>query len=76
MAPLLEKTLGAIRISQRAGGLSRRAWISALPTLEAGGVAVAIDGPFPERYQPGVPGAIMAAGEAGLEELRRSLAAG
>ncbi len=76
VAPLLEKTLGAIRISQRADGLSRRAWISALPTLEAGGVAVAIDGPFPERYRPGVPGVIMAAGEAGLEELRRSLAAG
>ena len=76
VALLLEKTIGAIRISQREGGLSRRAWISALPTLEAGGAAAAIDGPFPEAYRPAVPGVIMAADEAGLEELRRSLAAG
>jgi hypothetical protein len=76
VAPLLEKTIGAIRISQREGGLSRRAWISALPTLEAGGIAAAIDGPFPEDYRRGVPGVVMAADEAGLEELRRSLCTG
>ncbi len=74
VAPLLEKTLGAIRVSQRPAGLSRRAWIAALATLEAGGVVVAIDGPFPEAYRDGVPGVILAPNGADLDLLRSILA--
>ena len=76
VAPLLEKTLGAIRVSQRPAGLSRRAWIAALPTLEAGGVVAAIDGPFPEAWRDGVRGVILAPSDADLDLLRGILAAG
>lgn len=74
VAPLLEKTLGAIRISKRVGGLSRRAWISALPTQEAGGAVASLEGPFPERYSDGVRTVLLAAGEAELDAIRRSIA--
>jgi fructose-1,6-bisphosphatase/inositol monophosphatase family enzyme len=75
VAPLLEKTLGAIRVSQRPDGLSRRAWIAALPTREAGGAVAALDGPFPESFCEGVRTVVLASGERELDEMRRSLAA-
>jgi 3'-phosphoadenosine 5'-phosphosulfate (PAPS) 3'-phosphatase len=75
VAPLLEKTRGAVRISQRAGGLSRRAWTSALPTQEAGGVVEALDGGFPEAYREGTRGVIVAPDAAGAAALRRVLEA-
>jgi len=70
IAPLLDDTFGAIRVSRRPAGLSRRAWVAALPTLEAGGVIAGLSGALPERYEPGVDGVIVAADEAGLEALR------
>jgi fructose-1,6-bisphosphatase/inositol monophosphatase family enzyme len=70
VAPLLPGTLGALRISGQPEGLSRRAWIAALPVLEAGGAVEALDGPFPERYQQGVRGTIVASTPAQVDELR------
>jgi len=75
VSPLLDRTLGAIRISQREEGLSRRAWIAALATQEAGGVTEALDGPMPASYCEGVRGVLMAATSAQLCELRRVLEA-
>jgi hypothetical protein len=74
VAPLLDGTLGGLRIAIEPDGLSRRAWISALPTLEAGGAVETLVGRFPERYEPGVRGALVAPGPAEIDELRALLA--
>jgi fructose-1,6-bisphosphatase/inositol monophosphatase family enzyme len=72
IAPLVEKG-AALRVSTEEGGLSRRAWVSALPTLEAGGVVEALDGPFPERYRPGVPGMIVGPSKEAVKRLREAV---
>ena len=73
VSSLLQGTCGALRISGQPEGLSRRAWIAALPVLEAGGVVEALDGSLPERYEPGVPGMIVAASAEEAQELRSAL---
>ncbi len=73
VAPLLEGVCGALRVSAAPEGLSRRAWLSALPTLEAGGAVESLEGEFPELYQPNVPGVIVGPGAAEVERLRASL---
>jgi hypothetical protein len=74
VAPLLDGVWGALRMSRGDGGLSRRAWVAALPTLEAGARIEALDGPFPERYRPGVRGLVTARDAAGLALIRAQLA--
>lgn len=73
IAPLLEGVCGALRISAAPEGLSRRAWVSALPTQEAGGRVESLEGKFPESYQPDVSGVILGADVAGVRRLRASL---
>lgn len=73
VAPLLAGTLGALRISGQPEGLSRRAWIAALPVLEAGGAVEALEGAFPERYREGMRGMIVASSPAQIDELRAVL---
>ena len=53
VAPLLDGCCGGLRIAADATGVSRRAWISALPTLEAGGCVESLVGPLPERFETG-----------------------
>ena len=74
VAPLLEGVCGAVRLSAAPEGLSRRAWLSALPTLEAGGTVASSHGEFPERYEPDVPGVIVGANVEEVRQLRASLA--
>jgi fructose-1,6-bisphosphatase/inositol monophosphatase family enzyme len=71
VAPLLDDALGGLRVMASPEGMSRRAWIAALPTWEAGGCVEALDGPLPERFRPGVRGLVSAASPAGLADLRR-----
>ena len=73
VAPLLQATEGGLRISQNDDGLSRRAWVASLPTLEAGGCIEALDGPFPPRYEPGVMGVLVARSDDALRRLRETL---
>ena len=70
VAPLLPATRGALRVSHDRAGLSRRAWIAALCAREAGAAVEALAGALPERYEPGVPGVIVAGSAADLEGLR------
>ncbi len=71
--PLLDGVCGAVRVSAAPEGLSRRAWLSALPTLEAGGTVESSHGEFPERYEPDVPGVIVGANVEEVRQLRTSL---
>lgn len=73
VAPLLEGAEGGLRISRHDEGLSRRAWVAALPTLEAGGCVEALDGPFPPQYEPGVMGVLVARSDDALRRLRGTL---
>lgn len=73
VAPLLSGTFGALRISERPEGLSRRAWIASLPVREAGGAVEALDGPLPEPYRAGVRGMIVASSPEQVAELRSAL---
>ena len=73
VAPFMDATEGGIRIMRDPAGLSRRAWIACLPTLEAGGVVEALDGAFPESYRPGVPGMLVGSSRAVVSELRALL---
>lgn len=73
VAPLLDGVCGAVRVSAAPEGLSRRAWLSALPTLEAGGTVESPHGEFPERYEPDVPGVIVGANAEEVRQLRTSL---
>ncbi len=73
VAPLLEATRGALRVSHDRDGLSRRAWIAGLCAREAGAAVEALEGELPERYERGVPGMIVACDAAGVEALRRLL---
>jgi fructose-1,6-bisphosphatase/inositol monophosphatase family enzyme len=73
VAPLLPDVGGAIRITAHATGLSRRAWVAALPTLEAGGRLETFRGPFPERYERGITGILVGASEDAVSRLRGSL---
>jgi fructose-1,6-bisphosphatase/inositol monophosphatase family enzyme len=74
VSPLLGDALGGLRVMASAEGMSRRAWVAALATREAGGFVEALDGPLPERFRPGVRGLVSAASAAGLADLRRVLA--
>jgi hypothetical protein len=61
--------MGGLRVAPDEKGLSRRAWVGLLPALEAGCAVEALDGPFPERYRPGVRGLRVAARPAALARL-------
>ncbi len=73
VAPLLGGTVAALRVSGQPGGLSRRAWIAALPVQEAGGAVEALAGPLPARYEKGVAGMIVASTPARIEQVRALL---
>jgi myo-inositol-1(or 4)-monophosphatase len=73
IAPLLPGMVGGVRIIGQPQGLSRRAWVAALPTLEAGGCVEGLSGAFPERYTPGEPGLLVAASPREIARLRSSL---
>jgi fructose-1,6-bisphosphatase/inositol monophosphatase family enzyme len=73
VAPLLEGCGGALRMTSDASGLSRRAWISALPTLEAGGCVETLVGRLPERYEPGVAGVVVGSSASEIAALRELL---
>ena len=70
VAPFLEDIFGGLRLAATPDGLSRRAWVAALPLLEAGGRFESLDGSFPDRYEPGVTGLLTAATDAHLAQLR------
>lgn len=74
IAPLLDGVGGGVRIAAESQGLSRRAWIAGLATLEAGGCVEALDGPLPQRFEPGVRGALVAASARDVERLRELVA--
>lgn len=74
VAPLVEKVAGGLRLSTSRAGLSRRNWVSTLPTLEVGGAVEILEGPFPERYRPGVGGMIVASSKEGVARLREAIA--
>jgi fructose-1,6-bisphosphatase/inositol monophosphatase family enzyme len=73
VAPLLDGVGGGLRIAAEAQGLSRRAWIAALPTCEAGGCVVTLTGSLPERFEPGVKGALIGSDFREVEKLRELL---
>jgi fructose-1,6-bisphosphatase/inositol monophosphatase family enzyme len=73
VAPLLEGTYGALRLSAQPQGLSHRAWVAALPTLETGGVVEGLEGAFPNRYCPHVPGVIVGASAEEVAQIREAL---
>ncbi len=73
VAPLLDNCAGALRLASDASGLSRRAWISALPTLEAGGCVETLVGALPERFEPGVAGVVVGSSDAEIAALRELL---
>jgi hypothetical protein len=70
VAPLLEEASAGLRISAIPSGISRRAWVATLPTLEAGAAVELLDGAFPERYREGVPGMIVARSPEEISALR------
>ena len=73
VAPLLEDTLGGLRLATTSDGLSRRAWVAALPVIEAGGLVEALAGAFPRRWEPALSGVIVASTPDELEQIRSSL---
>lgn len=73
IAPLVDGCCGGLRIAADAIGVSRRAWISALPTLEAGGCVEALEGPLPARFEPGVAGVLVASSAREVAQLRELL---
>jgi hypothetical protein len=73
VAPLLPGICGGLRIMEGSEGLSRRAWVACLATLEAGGCVEALDGPFPARHQRGVRGLVIAPSTDGIARLREAL---
>ena len=73
VAPLVEGSAGGLRLSMSAEGLSRRCWVSALPTQEAGGVIEAIDGALPEQYAPGLSGVVVGSSAEAIARLRSAL---
>ncbi len=73
VAPLLDGIGGALRMSRSVDGLSRRAWVASLPTLEAGGLVEALYEPFPPQYERGVAGMLVAGSEDAIRRLRETL---
>ncbi len=73
VAPLLDGIAGALRIARTPDGLSRRAWVASLPTLEAGGQVEALHGPFPPQYERGVSGMLVAGSDDAIRRLRETL---
>jgi hypothetical protein len=74
IAPLLDGVGGGVRIAAEAQGLSRRAWIAGLITQEAGGCIESLEGALPERFRPGVRGALVASTAREVEKLRELVA--
>jgi hypothetical protein len=74
VAPLFDGIDAGVRIMRDPKGLSRRAWISSLPTLEAGGCVEALEGPFPETFGRGVRGMIVGSSPETVQRLRELLA--
>ena len=70
VAPLLPDAWAGLRIVRNAEGMSRRGWVSALPTVEAGGCVEGLDGPLPDRHEPGVRGLLVAASPDSVGRLR------
>jgi fructose-1,6-bisphosphatase/inositol monophosphatase family enzyme len=70
IAPLLDSVGGGVRISTEPDGLSRRAWIAGLATLEAGGCVETLTGALPERFEPGVRGVLVGATPDDVARLR------
>jgi histidinol-phosphatase len=70
LAPLLDAVGGGVRISTEPEGLSRRAWIAGLATLEAGGCVETLGGALPERFEPGVRGVLVGATPDDVARLR------
>jgi len=73
VAPLLDGIAGAVRMSRAADGLSRRAWVASLPTLEAGGRVEGLYETFPAQYERGVMGMLVADSDDGIRRLRETL---
>jgi hypothetical protein len=73
VAPLLDATLGAVRVIDGPDGLSPRAWLAALAVQEAGGVVELAGGPLPERYRAGESTLIVAADAEAAAALRADL---
>ena len=73
VAPLLEATLGAVRVIEGPDGLSPRAWIASLAVQEVGGVVEVAGGPLPERYRPGESTLLVAATAGAAGALRADL---
>ena len=69
VAPLLEGVVGGVRIVSDPNGLSRRTWIALLVSLEAGCKVEALSGVFPERFETGLRGMVVAATDAELARL-------
>ncbi len=72
-APLLNDACAGLRVIASPKGLSRRAWVAGLATLEAGGVVEGLEGEFPDSYRPGVPVLIAAPSVGAAAELRSTL---
>ncbi len=73
VSPLLDGAFGGLRRMAGADGMSRRAWLAAIATREAGGRVEALDGELPETYRPGVRGLVAGASAATLARLRALL---
>ena len=73
VAPLLDATLGAVRVIEGPEGLSPRAWIAALAVQEAGGVVEVAGAPLPERYRSGESTLIVATTPEAADALRADL---
>jgi fructose-1,6-bisphosphatase/inositol monophosphatase family enzyme len=74
VSPLLDGVGGGVRIAAEAQGLSRRAWIAGLIAQEAGARVESLEGALPERFEPGVRGALVAPSAAEVEKLRELVA--
>jgi fructose-1,6-bisphosphatase/inositol monophosphatase family enzyme len=70
IAPLLDGAFGGLRMMAGADGMSRRAWLAAIATREAGGRVEALDGELPETHRPGVRGLVAGASADTLARLR------
>lgn len=73
ISPLLDGSFGGLRMMAGADGMSRRAWLAAIATREAGGRVEALAGELPETYRPGVRGLVAGANAETLGRLRALL---
>ncbi len=73
ISPLLDGAFGGLRMMAGADGMSRRAWLAAVATREAGGRVEALDGELPETHRPGVRGLVSGATGETLARVRALL---